>query len=303
MRDSSRMRTKSLRIDSSVSCSTMCVPVAPPAKPGRDHGLAERLQRARDVDALAARHRALFDGAVAAPEPEVRHRERLVDRRVERDRDDHRWLRYPVRGASQRPHGLPRSTTHRLANGPSPREPPALSGARGPLSARAALARRAPAASRRRRPPPRGVRGWAVRPPGGRPAMLREAVDQPARAARREGRREVLHAARPARRPRAAGRSRCRHQLARPREMLGLGRARSPPRRRSSPPRRRRPRRARSTIAASRSHTVPPPRELRDPRRRAAPGFEVRTSTSTPAPARAGGRDERLRSRPRPSAG
>ena len=33
MRDSSRMRTKSLRIDSSVSCSTMCVPVAPPAKP------------------------------------------------------------------------------------------------------------------------------------------------------------------------------------------------------------------------------------------------------------------------------
>ena len=33
VRDSSRMRTKSLRIDSSVSCSTMRVPVAPPAKP------------------------------------------------------------------------------------------------------------------------------------------------------------------------------------------------------------------------------------------------------------------------------
>ena len=33
VRDSSRMRTKSLRIASSVSCSTMCVPVAPPAKP------------------------------------------------------------------------------------------------------------------------------------------------------------------------------------------------------------------------------------------------------------------------------
>ncbi len=33
MRDSSRIRTKSLRIDSSVSCSTMCVPVAPPAMP------------------------------------------------------------------------------------------------------------------------------------------------------------------------------------------------------------------------------------------------------------------------------
>jgi hypothetical protein len=33
VRDSSRMRTKSLRIDSSVRCSTMRVPVAPPAKP------------------------------------------------------------------------------------------------------------------------------------------------------------------------------------------------------------------------------------------------------------------------------
>ena len=33
VRDSSRIRTKSLRIDSSVSCSTMRVPVGPPAKP------------------------------------------------------------------------------------------------------------------------------------------------------------------------------------------------------------------------------------------------------------------------------
>jgi hypothetical protein len=89
VRDSSRMRTKSLRIDSSVSCSTMCVPVAPPAKPVGDHRLAERLQRARDVHALAARHRALLDRAVTPPKPEVRHRQRLVDRRVERDRDDH----------------------------------------------------------------------------------------------------------------------------------------------------------------------------------------------------------------------
>ncbi len=41
VRDSSRMRTKSLRIDSSLSASTIRVPVAPPAKPGRDHRLAE----------------------------------------------------------------------------------------------------------------------------------------------------------------------------------------------------------------------------------------------------------------------
>ncbi len=33
VRDSSRMRTKSLRIDSAVSCSTIRVPVGPPAKP------------------------------------------------------------------------------------------------------------------------------------------------------------------------------------------------------------------------------------------------------------------------------
>ena len=33
----------------------MRVPVGPPAKPGGDHGLAERLERAGDVDALAAR--------------------------------------------------------------------------------------------------------------------------------------------------------------------------------------------------------------------------------------------------------
>ena len=108
VRDSSRMRTKSLRIDSSVSCSTIRVPVGPPAKPGRDHGLAERLERARDVDALAAGHRALLDGAVAAPEPEVRHRERLVDRRVEGDGDDHAM---PVRCARRRRTARRRSNT------------------------------------------------------------------------------------------------------------------------------------------------------------------------------------------------
>ena len=43
VRDSSRMRTKSLRIDSSVSCSTMRVPVAPPAKPVATTGWPSRL--------------------------------------------------------------------------------------------------------------------------------------------------------------------------------------------------------------------------------------------------------------------
>ena len=56
---------------------------------GGDHRRAERLEHARDVDALAARHRRLLHRAVAAPEPEVRHGERLVDGRVEGDRDDH----------------------------------------------------------------------------------------------------------------------------------------------------------------------------------------------------------------------
>src|SRR4051794_39518895 len=54
-----------------------------------DHGRAERLEHPRDVDALAARHRRLLDGAMAPSEPEVRHGERLVDGRVERDGDDH----------------------------------------------------------------------------------------------------------------------------------------------------------------------------------------------------------------------
>src|SRR4051812_11978685 len=56
---------------------------------GGDHRLAERLERARDVDALAARHRALLDRPVAAAEAEVGHAERPVDRRVQRDGDDH----------------------------------------------------------------------------------------------------------------------------------------------------------------------------------------------------------------------
>src|SRR5205085_8575897 len=66
------------------------------ARPGRpaghtrgDHRLAECLQRARDVDALSARHRRLLNSAMAPAQPEAWDRERLVDRRVERDGDDH----------------------------------------------------------------------------------------------------------------------------------------------------------------------------------------------------------------------
>src|SRR6202035_1497041 len=81
---------------------------------GRDHRLAEALQRARDVDSLAARHRALFDGAMASPEPEVRHGERLVDRRVEGDRDDHPASVPTFRGALTADDAVA-PTTHRLA--------------------------------------------------------------------------------------------------------------------------------------------------------------------------------------------
>ena len=64
----------------------------PALEAGRDHGLAERLEHPRDVHALAAGQRAAFDGAVAAPEPEARYRQRLVDCRVEGDGDDHRCI-------------------------------------------------------------------------------------------------------------------------------------------------------------------------------------------------------------------
>src|SRR6185503_6782635 len=70
-------------------------------KTGRDHRLAERLQRPRDVDSLATRHRPLLAGAVPAADLEVRHGQRLVDGRVEGDCDDH-----PV--GSWGPSGAPR---------------------------------------------------------------------------------------------------------------------------------------------------------------------------------------------------
>ena len=61
VRDSSRIRTKSLRIASSLERVDDLVAGGATREAGRDHGLAEPLERARDVDALAARHRRLLD--------------------------------------------------------------------------------------------------------------------------------------------------------------------------------------------------------------------------------------------------
>ena len=82
VRDSSRMRTNAFRIDSALSDSTIRLPVAPPAMPGRDHRLAEPLDRPGDVDALAARHRLLVDRPMSATGREVGYLERLVERRL-----------------------------------------------------------------------------------------------------------------------------------------------------------------------------------------------------------------------------
>ena len=90
VRDSSRMRTKSLRIALLGEVLDDAGAGRAAGDAGRDHRLAERAQRAGDVHALAARHGGLLDGAVTAAEPEVRHRERLVDGGVEGDGDDHR---------------------------------------------------------------------------------------------------------------------------------------------------------------------------------------------------------------------
>ena len=89
VRDSPSIRVKSWRIDSSASCSRMREPVAAAGQPGGDHGPAEQLQGARHVDALAAREGARLDGAMAVPEPEVRDRDRAVDRGIQGDGEDH----------------------------------------------------------------------------------------------------------------------------------------------------------------------------------------------------------------------
>ena len=65
------------------------LPGATAGETRRDDGDAEPLERARDVDALAARQREALAGAMALPAAEVRHGERAVDRRVHGDGDDH----------------------------------------------------------------------------------------------------------------------------------------------------------------------------------------------------------------------
>ena len=89
VRDSSSMRTKSLRIASAVSSSTIRVPGAAAGETGGDDGHAEPLQRAGDVDPLAACERQPGARAVPLAQLEVRHGQRAVDRGVEGDGDDH----------------------------------------------------------------------------------------------------------------------------------------------------------------------------------------------------------------------
>ena len=89
VRDSSAMRTKSLRMPSAVSSSMMYVPARPPARPVAMTGWPSVLQRPRDVDALAARQPQRRVGAVARAELEVGHAHRAVEGGVEGDGDDH----------------------------------------------------------------------------------------------------------------------------------------------------------------------------------------------------------------------
>ena len=63
---------------------------APPGEAGRDHRQPERLQCPRDVDALPSGHRPLLGRAMPPADLEVGNGQRLVDRRVESDGDDHR---------------------------------------------------------------------------------------------------------------------------------------------------------------------------------------------------------------------
>src|SRR5919201_648760 len=62
---------------------------APADEPRRDDRDAEQLQRPGDVDALAACQHQALARAVALSALEVRHRERAVEGRVQRDGDDH----------------------------------------------------------------------------------------------------------------------------------------------------------------------------------------------------------------------
>ena len=89
VRDSPAIQVKSVRIDSSARRSISRAPVGPPARPVAITGRSEQLQRAGDVDALAAGDGARLDGAVAVALAEVRDGDGAVDRGVEGDGEDH----------------------------------------------------------------------------------------------------------------------------------------------------------------------------------------------------------------------
>ena len=93
----------------------MRVPVGPPAKPVAITGWPSVLSVRATLTPLPPGIVRLLDRAVAAAEPEVRHRQRLVDRRVEGDGDDHAIRPCPSAarcgGAARRRHV---STSYRL---------------------------------------------------------------------------------------------------------------------------------------------------------------------------------------------
>ena len=98
-------------------------PVRPPASPVAITGRLEALQRARDVDALAARRGQAGARPVPMPELEVRHRQRAIDCGVEGDGDDHEKM------PGEMMHGPGRRTTVAARRGPGAERPaPATSG-------------------------------------------------------------------------------------------------------------------------------------------------------------------------------
>ena len=88
-RDSSAMRTNWCTIPPRGQVLHDHVAGPSTGEPRRDDGLAERPQRARDVDALAARLQVAGRATVPAADLEVRDAQGLVDRCVERDRQKH----------------------------------------------------------------------------------------------------------------------------------------------------------------------------------------------------------------------
>ena len=138
-------------------------------EPGRDHGHVEDLQRAGDVDALAAREREHLARAVAEADLEHRHGQRPVERRVRRHGDDHVTIPQRLR------RGLGRVPL-RLREETRPRRPPRRR--RGSTPRRAGCRRR-PRPGRDALPSPRAARATSAR-------------RRARRAASRSGRRRTI---------------------------------------------------------------------------------------------------------------